>query len=193
MRFTPAWTSGPRFFQTASPRSSPPAYDVVRMADDFAAFEALRPDLLRLAAILLRGSRVRATPEDLAQTVLTRILANLRGGTLRASAIESPRSFAYAALRNLFLDEVKAHRTRLEDALVEPEDGGPALRARDTGPSLAVRQVLARLSAGERCFLTRVVIEERSVGEAQSLCGWPERSPDYHLRLLLDRAREMLS
>jgi DNA-directed RNA polymerase specialized sigma24 family protein len=159
--------------------------------DEFAPYAALRPDLVRLAGALLRGSRVRASPEDLVQTVLTRILAGLRAGTLSHDAVDSPRSFAYAALRNLFLDELKAHRTQLEVGLTPPEDGGPEPVAA-TGPSLAVEQVLARLAPGERCFLTRVVIEERSVADAQSLCGWPDKSPYYHLRLLLDRAREML-
>jgi DNA-directed RNA polymerase specialized sigma24 family protein len=162
-------------------------------AADFHAFEALHADLLRLARVLLRGSRVRTSPEDLVQGVLTRILAALRAGTLRADAIESPRSFAYASLRNLFLDEVKAHRTRFEESLEEATEAGAPPPARAAGgPSLLVKQVLGRFEPKERCFLLRVVFEERSVTEAQTLCGWPPLSPYYQLRLLLDRAREML-
>jgi DNA-directed RNA polymerase specialized sigma24 family protein len=162
------------------------------MADDlaaFAAFAALRPQLVRQASHLLRGSRVRAQPDDLAQTVLTRILAGLRAGTLQPEAVQSPRSFAYKCLHNLFLDEVKAHRTRLEREICDREHDGPA---REDG-ALVIQQVLRQLRPEEACFLTRVVVEERSVGEAQKLCRWPPKAPYYHLRLLIDRVREMVS
>jgi DNA-directed RNA polymerase specialized sigma24 family protein len=162
------------------------------MADElaaFAAFAALRPQLVRQAAHLLRGSRVRAQADDLAQTVLTRILTGLRAGTLHPEAVQSPRSFAYKCLHNLFLDEVKAHRTQLERALCEREDDARA----HEGGALVLKQVLSQLSPEEACFLTQVVIEERSVGEAQKRCRWPPKAPYYHLRLLIDRVREMVS
>jgi DNA-directed RNA polymerase specialized sigma24 family protein len=157
---------------------------------DFAVFEALRPDLLRVARALLRGSRVRLGPEDLVQGALTRILAGLDAGTVRLDAVESARGFAFAAVRNLFLDEVKAHRTRFEDAL---DSGVRAPAPAAASPSLLVQQILEQFEPPARCFLMRVVFEERSVGEAQGLCGWPDRSPYYHLKLLLDRAREAVS
>lgn len=159
-------------------------------ADDFAIFAVLRQDLVRHAAFLLRGSRVRTHPEDLAQTVLTRILNAMRTGKLHPEALESPRGFAYKCLRNLFFDEVKAYRSRLEAEYFEQDEGEPGQH--DTR-SLAVKQVLARLLPEESCFLTRVVLEERSVTEAQQLCRWPPKAPYYHLRLLLARVREMLS
>ncbi|HMG24700.1 MAG TPA: hypothetical protein VK607_25360, partial [Kofleriaceae bacterium] len=147
------------------------------------------PQLVRQAAHLLRGSRIRTQPDDLAQTVLTRILTGLRAGTLNPEAVQSPRSFAYKCLHNLFLDEVKAQRTRLESAWCEREDEAPL---REDG-ALVLKQVLSQLSPEEGCFLTRVVLEERSVGEAQKLCRWPPKAPYYHLRLLIDRVREMVA
>jgi DNA-directed RNA polymerase specialized sigma24 family protein len=162
------------------------------MGDEaFAAFAALRPQLVRQAALLLRGSRVRTQPEDLVQTVMAKILTGLRAGTLQAEAVQSPRSFAYRCLHNLFLDELKAHRTKLEGEYVEPD------RPAHDGPghegSLVWKQVLTRLAPGEGCFLSRVIVEERSVFDAQQLCRWPDKAPYYHLKLLLDRVREMIS
>lgn len=160
------------------------------MADElaaFAAFAALRPQLVRQASVLLRGSRVRTQPEDLVQAVLTKILGGMRAGTLQPDAVQSPRAFAYRSLHNLFLDEVKAHRTRLEEDYEAAEE--PARE----GESLVWKQVVQKLEPGERCFLTRVIVEERSVGEAQQLCRWPAKAPYYHLKLLLERAREMIS
>jgi DNA-directed RNA polymerase specialized sigma24 family protein len=161
--------------------------------DGLAVFEALRPDLLRLARALLRGSRVRAGADDLVQTVLTRILAAVDAGSLRLDTIQSPRHFAYAALRNLFFDEVKAWRTQREEQTGSIERVAPPAPADAAAPSLLIRQVLAVFDPPERCFILRVLVEERSVGEAQKLCGWPPRSPYYHLQLLLERAREALS
>jgi DNA-directed RNA polymerase specialized sigma24 family protein len=158
---------------------------------ELAGFEALRPEMLRVARALLRGSRVRLEPEDMVQTVLTRIFAGLRDGRIQPEAIQSPRHFAFASLRHLFLDELKAARTRLEssaDAAAER-----AAPAGNGAPSLLLRQILGRFSAEERCFLVRVVVEERSVPEAQRMCGWPPAAPYYQLGLLLDRAREILS
>jgi DNA-directed RNA polymerase specialized sigma24 family protein len=162
-------------------------------SSDFAVFEALRADLLRLASTLLRGSRVRTGAEDLVQTVLTRVYTGLSSGSLALATIESPRHFAYAALKNHFLDEVKALRTRVETSL-ERVDGSPVVepKAAPAQESLLVEQVLALLSVVEREFLVRVVFEECSVEEAQRVCGWPPRSPYYHLKLLLERVREIV-
>jgi len=157
---------------------------------EFSVFEGLRPDLLRLARTLLIASRVRTSAEDLVQTALLRIYATQVAGKLDLSTVESPRHFAYAVLRNLFRDELRAPRTRLEHHLDEAEpdrgDGGSGV------DSLEIRELLSRLEPGERCFLSRLYIEERSVFEAQKLCGWPEASPYYHLRQLLVRVREMI-
>ncbi len=166
-----------------------------RVGDDYEVFERLRPDLLALARTLLRGSRLRLEPEDLVQTILTKIFAALHGGGYTLSSIESPRRFAFRALKNQFLDEVQRFcHTRellhLERDGAPPEPAAPVAGAPDQVPELA--NLLAKLAPHERCFLLRVVFEERSVEEAQRLCGWPPRSPFYHYRALLARLAGLL-
>jgi len=52
--------------------------------------------------------------------------------------------------------------------------------------------VLLHLEPPERCFLWRVIFEQRAVHEAHELCGWPPRSPYFHYRKLLERVRELM-
>jgi DNA-directed RNA polymerase specialized sigma24 family protein len=151
-------------------------------------FEALRPELLRLARALLRGSRVRLEPEDLVQTVLLRIHAAAAAGKLAA---DSPRHFAFAALRNLFLDEVRRHSHQRE--LHDDKAGADRPDLRGHGASaVEVADLLGRLEPHERRFLELVVFEEMGVGEAQAAAGWPPKSPYYHLRLLLERLARLM-
>jgi DNA-directed RNA polymerase specialized sigma24 family protein len=159
---------------------------------EYAAFVALRPELLRVARALLKGSRIRLEPEDMVQTVLTRILAGLRDGRIQPDTIQSPAHFAFASLRHFFLDELKAARTRLESTTADAAAERAAAPAGGQ-PSLLLRQILGRFSVEERCFLVRILVEERSVPESQRMCGWPPVTPYYQLERLLDRARGIVS
>jgi RNA polymerase sigma factor (sigma-70 family) len=148
-------------------------------------YDALRPDLLRLARALLAGSRVRLEAEDLVQGVLARLL------TADTSGVQSLRHFAYAMLKNLFLDEVRRHSHRFE---VLKDAPGDDVRTADPGhASIEVADLLARLAPHERCFVCKVCFEELSVHEAQKQCGWPPRSPYYQLRLLLERLGTLMN
>ena len=166
------------------------------LSRNFSDFEALRPQLLGLARVILRHSRVRIDPEDLVQTVLAEILQKLQEG----AEIKNPGGYASCALKNRALDEIRRFHNKYEQAW--PQSTGEEGETRTweppdsgwTDPSLdpMLRDVLAQLEPGERCFLWRVVFEERAVQEAQGLCGWPEKSPYFHLRKLLDRIRPLI-
>ena len=134
--------------------------------------------------------RASVDAEDLVQAVLTEIYAKLKaGGTIR-----NPHSYANMAIKNRLLDSVRRMSHKLEkswprsdadDMSWEPADN------RSVHPSLdpEIRDVFARLAEGERCFLWRVVFEQHSVPTAQQMCGWPDKSPYFHLRRLLDGLR----
>lgn len=160
---------------------------------NYSDFEVLRPRLLGLARILLRNVRARIDPEDLVQTVLTEIYAKLEAGT----EIANPKAYANMALKNRALDEIRRFHNKYEhawptthadDQAWEPPD--PAALDPDADP--IVRDVLMQLPAAERCFLWRVVFEQRSVHEAQEMCGWPDKSPYFHYKKLLERIRVMM-
>jgi len=160
---------------------------------NFEQFEKLRPQMLGLARALLRNLRVRLDAEDLVQTVLTEIYSKLKQGT----EIKSPHSYANVAIKNRVRDEIRRFHNKYEDSWPEPlEDGpgweppDPAQVPQDQQPLLEA--VMNHLEPGERCFLWRIVFEQRGVKEAQELCGWPEKSPYFHYRKLLDKVRTFL-
>jgi len=156
-------------------------------------FEALRPQLLGLARSVLAGARARVEPEDLVQTVLAEIYAKLQQGT----EIRNPQAYANMAIKNRALDEMRRFHNKYERAWPplseeaqpwEPPDASAVAAEQDP----ALRDLLASLSPEERCFLWRVVFEERAVHDAQKLCGWPPKSPYFHYRKLLDRIRPLM-
>lgn len=160
------------------------------MATDYNDFEALRPQLLALARALRSRMRASIDPEDLVQAVLTEIYAKLKSG----KEIRNPHSYANMAIKNRLLDSVRRMSHKLEMAWPRsPGDDSswepPDKRAVHPGLDPEIRDVLARLDEGERCFLWRVVFEQHSVPSAQKLCGWPDKSPYFHLRRLLDGLR----
>lgn len=164
------------------------------VGQNYSDFEQLRPRLTALARVLLRNARTRIEPEDLVQTVLTEIYAKLESGTV----IANPAGYANMALKNRALDEIRRFHNKYERAW--PTPGGdeahawepPDPAALDPESDPIVRSVLDKLAPEERCFLWRVVFEGRSVGDAQALCGWPEKSPYFHYKKLLERIRPML-
>ena len=163
------------------------------VAADFATFEQLRPGLLRRATQLVKGSHVHIEPEDLVQAVLTKIYDGLQKGKLSLARIEDARFFAYRSLMNLFLDEVKALRTKLERPLQGPDGElriDPAVGSHEG--SVLVREILSRLSPVERCFLVHAIFEGWAVEEAQRRCDGPPGTPAYRLRQLLDKGGEMI-
>jgi DNA-directed RNA polymerase specialized sigma24 family protein len=160
---------------------------------NYSDFEALRPQLLALARSVLAGVRARLEPEDLVQTVLAEIYSKLQQG----AEIRNPRAYANMAVKNRALDEMRRFHNKYERAWPrgaeesqpwEPLD--PSAADAEIDPEM--REVLSRLSPEERCFLWRVVFEERAVHDAQRLCGWPPRSPYFHYRKLLDRIRPLM-
>lgn len=164
------------------------------MTTNFKDFEALRPQLLALSRALTRRMRARVDPEDMVQTVLTEIYAKLQQG----KEIQNPHSYANQALKNRILDEVRRFRHKLEHGWPgqgpSDDEGGQTWepvdpRGVDPHRDPLVKQLLGRLEEHERCFLWRVIFEERSVRDARELCGWPDKSPYFHLRRLLDRLR----
>lgn len=161
--------------------------------EKYSDFEALRPRLIGLARILLRNARVRIDPEDLVQTVLTEIYAKLEAGV----EIANPKAYANMALKNRALDEIRRFHNKYEHGwptdVAEGVDWEPPdRRALDPDVDPIVRDVLEQLEEKERCFLWRVVFEQRSVHEAQEMCGWPEKSPYFHYKKLLERIRVMM-
>jgi DNA-directed RNA polymerase specialized sigma24 family protein len=166
------------------------------VGDDYDRFEALRPDLIAFARTLLRGSRLRLEPDDLVQAVLTKLFAGLHGGGFTLAEIADPRAFALRAVKNQFLDEVRRFSHARELLARGREGDAPNLaaagRADEPDMEPELRELLGKLDAGERCFIWRVVFEERSVEEAQRLCGWPPKSPFYHLRVLLARLATLM-
>jgi RNA polymerase sigma factor (sigma-70 family) len=162
-----------------------------RAGQELGTFEALRPELLGLASVLLRMSRVRCSPEDLVQSALLRIYTGLLEGRLDVTALVSPRQFAYVVLKNLFRDELRAARTRLEDLLDAEQERRFEETAASSDDGVELGDLLSRFSPCERCFLYCVFVESRPVVEAAALCGWPDASPYYHLRQLLARIRVM--
>jgi RNA polymerase sigma factor (sigma-70 family) len=163
------------------------------VAKDFSEFEALRPRLLGLARIMLRNARVRIDPEDLVQTVFAEIYAKLEEG----KEIKNPSAYANSALKNRALDEIRRFHNKYEHEWpTHPDDGSdwepPDPSAIDALLDPEVRDVLQKLEEHERCFLWRVVFEQRAVYEAQKLCGWPPKSPYFHYRKLLAKLRTMM-
>ena len=163
------------------------------MTKNYSDFESLRPQLLALARILLRGVRVRIEPEDLVQTVLAEIYAKLEQGT----EIKNPQAYAGSALKNRALDEMRRFHNKYEQSW--PADRESAYEWEPPDPNSvppeldpALRDLLSHLEPHERCFLWRVVFEQRAVHEAQELCGWPPKSPYFHYRKLLERVRELI-
>lgn len=162
------------------------------MATDYNDFEALRPQLLGLARALCRRLRAKIDPEDVVQTVLTEIFAKLESG----HEIKNPKSYANQALKNRILDAVRRHAHQYEQPFPESREGDPwepgDPRSLDPAADPELKELFEQLEPGERCFLWRVVFEQRSVPEAQRMCGWPEKSPYFHLRKLLERVRPLL-
>lgn len=163
------------------------------MSLNYNDFEALRPGLTTLARIMLRNARARLEAEDLVQTVLTEIYAKLEQGV----EIANPKAYANMALKNRALDEIRRFHNKYERAWPEnPIEGQswepPDPRALDPEHDPLMREVLSKLAEGERCFLWRVVFEQRSVHDAQAQCGWPDKSPYFHYKKLLDRLRPLL-
>ena len=65
------------------------------LSRNFSDFEALRPQLLALARVILRHSRVRIDPEDLVQTVLAEILQKLQEG----ADVKNPGGYARSGVK----------------------------------------------------------------------------------------------
>jgi RNA polymerase sigma factor (sigma-70 family) len=146
-----------------------------------------------LARILLRNARARIEPEDLVQTVLTEIYAKLEAG----ADIKNPVAYANMSIKNRALDEIRRFHNRYEHAWPSEPDSGaawepPDRAAMDAERDPIVRDVLARLEPEKACFLWRVVFEQRSVHDAAEQCGWPEKSPYFHYKKLLDQIRPMV-
>lgn len=163
------------------------------MAENYNDFEQLRPQLLALARTVLRNTRVRIEAEDLVQTVLTEIYGKLAEGTV----IKNPAAYACCAVKNRAVDEIRRFHNKFErewPALGEEAQPWEPIdpTAIDPERDPVLRDVLLALEPQERCFLWRVVFEQRSVHEAQELCGWPPKSPYFHYKKLLDRIRPML-
>jgi len=167
-----------------------------KVSINYSDFESLRPQLLSLARIILRNSRVRIDPEDLVQTVLAEILQKLGEG----ADIKNPAGYASCALKNRALDEIRRFHNKYEQGWPQSTGEEGEVRTWDPAdpgwlePGLdpGLRDIFAQLAPGEQCFLWRVVFEERAVQEAQGMCGWPEKSPYFHLRKLLDRIRPLI-
>ena len=109
------------------------------MAGKYSDFEALRPQLLSLARLMLRDVKVRVEAEDLVQTVLTEIYAKLEAG----AEIKCPQAYANCALKNRLVDEMRRFHNKLErewptqgdeDQAWEPID--PGAIAPDDDPAL---------------------------------------------------------
>lgn len=119
----------------------------------------------------------RHLPEDLAQTVLTRLLNQYGGDTLRAWESEKLWRFAYRTLHNLAIDE---HKRRHERFLAEGDaDVGAPDERRPTDAALVERETSSRLQAclgalqaEHRRFVVRA-FELDSAPEAQAELGWP--------------------
>ena len=163
------------------------------MTKTYNDFEELRPQLLALARTVLSGVRARLEPEDLVQTVLAEIYAKLQQG----AEIRNPRAYANMALKNRALDEMRRFHNKYERGWPADSEDRPSWepedpRSVDADLDPALRELLAQLPPEERCFLWRVVFEERAVHEAQKLCGWPPRSPYFHYRKLLERLRPLV-
>jgi hypothetical protein len=81
------------------------------ISSELAVFEALRPELLRLAESLIyvHAAPLRAGP--IVDAVLVSIRSCLQAGSLAAAALDQPRRFAFAALRGQFEGELAACRT----------------------------------------------------------------------------------
>jgi len=163
------------------------------VARNYSDFEALRPQLLALARTVLAGARARMEPEDLVQTVLAEIYSKLQEGT----EIRNPQAYASMALKNRALDEMRRFHNRYERAWPTRGEEATAWEPLDTRAVAAemdpaLREILSSLTPEERCFLWRVVFEERAVHDAQRMCGWPPRSPYFHYHKLLDRLRPLM-
>ncbi len=146
-----------------------------------------------LARAILRSARVRLEPEDLVQIVLAEIYQKVQAGR----QIDNPRAYANMALKNRALDEIRRFHNKYEHAWPTDSEGEQSWEPPDANSVAAdldpaIRDVLMHLDEQERCFLWRVVFEQRSVHEAQEMCGWPEKSPYFHYRKLLDRLRPLM-
>ncbi len=114
-----------------------------------------------MCGFLLRRTRDPHLAEDLAQETFvkaTRALLGWRG--------ENPAAWLLTIARNVLVDHLRRHR--LELGLPHPDElGVPALHAE----SLAVRDVLERLSEEHRRLLTLVYFEGFSLVEVAAMTG----------------------
>ncbi len=154
----------------------------------------LRVQLESRARIVAGGSRSRLSPDDLVHDTVAKLLASYGEEGLRARSQDQLLSLAWRTMKNLAIDAAR----RRTEVLASGHDGeapdpvdsrglaDETLAAERRGAR--VREVLAALSDEERCFLVHV-LETDSVPAAQRHCSWPEKSPYYVLRKLLDGLR----
>ena len=163
------------------------------MGATYSDFEQLRPEMLRLATTLLQNARVRVEPEDLVQTVLAEVYRKLQQG----KDIRRAKAYAFSSIKNRSLDEIRRFHNKYEQAwptgpgeqqVWEPIAFEHADELQDPG----LQRVFSSLPLAERCFLWRVVFEERAVKEAQKMCSWPDKSPYFHYKKLLEKLRPLL-
>lgn len=140
---------------------------------------AVQQALTRRARQLTGGRTVGVgamRPEDLAQTVIARLLNTYGGDTLRGWPPGRLHGYAYRSLHNLVVDERRKKRERFFTAGEAPrEQGEGAVAERDLLAAerrARVRACLDELEPQPRTFLERS-FQLDSAPQAQQDVGWP--------------------
>jgi RNA polymerase sigma-70 factor (ECF subfamily) len=129
----------------------------------------LMPRLQRFGLVLTRSF---VDADDLVQTACERALS--RGAQLRGKT--KIRAWMYTMMRNLWIDEVRARRTRRHDGLEAANDvmgdDGEALAERNSTWA-AVRRALSELPVQQRAALTLVCVDGMSYKETAEILDIP--------------------
>ncbi len=143
---------------------------------------ALQSALVRRARQLAGGRTVGVgalRAEDLAQTVVVRLLNTYGADTLRGWSSGRLYGYAYRSLHNLVVDEHRKKRERFfatGEAAREPGEAPAAERGLVAAERQArVRRCLEELEAQPRSFLERS-FQLDSAPKAQAEVGWPPGS-----------------
>jgi RNA polymerase sigma-70 factor, ECF subfamily len=129
----------------------------------------LMPRLRRFGVALTRSF---VDADDLVQMACERALS--RGGQLRSDA--NIGAWMYTMMRNLWIDEVRARRTRRHDSIEAANDvmgdDGEALAERNNAWA-AVRRALSELPVQQRIALTLICVDGMSYKETAEILEIP--------------------
>ncbi len=142
---------------------------------DFDAEETLR--IVRRSVRAACGPAMQAQADDIAQTVMVRVVARLRDDPQR---VPRTASYLWKMAHHAVIDEIRRRRRRPQ---TEPSEDAPTLVASDGDPERATDgvQIGAAINEcvlalpDERQTVVTLFLQGHGVAESSRIVGWPRK------------------